>query len=142
MRNPLKNPWGIRAGLMAASICFGMLVFQLSLAMGAPLGRWAWGGEYQTLPANLRIGSLFSAGVFLLGAVWALEGPGVVRGFGRPGLARAGAGVLAVLFLSSGVLNFFQAGPEEKAVMLPVAFSLCLLFLLIARTSPSRRSHE
>jgi uncharacterized membrane protein len=119
-----------------------MLVFQLSLATGAPLGRWAWGGEYQVLPANLRIGSLFSAGVFLLGAVWALELPGVIRGFGRPGLAKTGAWVLAALFFSSGVLNLFQAGEGEKAVMVPVAFLLAFLFAFIARTQPPRRPNE
>ena len=41
-------------------ILAALAVFQLALAAGAPLGRFAWGGSHEVLPPRLRVGSLVS----------------------------------------------------------------------------------
>ena len=44
----------------------GLVIFQTSLAFGAPFGKAAWGGQHDVvLPQKLRISSAISA-VFLL----------------------------------------------------------------------------
>ncbi len=51
---------------LAASIAVALLavvwLFQLALALGAPLGRAAWGGRHEgVLPTRLRAASAFAA---------------------------------------------------------------------------------
>ena len=47
-----------------------LAVFQALLAFGAPLGRFAWGGQHRVLPRPLRVGSVVSIGVYaLLGSI-------------------------------------------------------------------------
>lgn len=49
----------IIATLLAVFILSLLSLFQLSLALGAPMGKFAWGGKYKVLPRNLRIGSIY-----------------------------------------------------------------------------------
>ena len=49
------------AAAIALTVILALLaVFQLALVLGAPLGRFAWGGTHRVLPARLRIGSAVS----------------------------------------------------------------------------------
>jgi hypothetical protein len=57
------------AAAVAATCLFGVAAFQVALALGAPLGRAAWGGTQVHLPANLRVGSAVSAGFLCLAAL-------------------------------------------------------------------------
>lgn len=46
---------------VAACVLLGALaVFQALLVFGAPLGRFAWGGQHEVIPTRLRVGSLVS----------------------------------------------------------------------------------
>jgi hypothetical protein len=126
-----------RMAAVAACLGFGgMMIFQLLLAIGLPLGKLAWGGEFETLPRRLRIGSLASAGVFLAAAILVLERAGIIRGFGRPKVARIGTWCLVVLFSLSASLNVLQGGIWEKRVVVPVALFLAVLSLVVALGSP------
>lgn len=43
-----------------------LAVFQLALALGAPLAKLSWGGKYDgTLPGRYRVASLFSAALIV-----------------------------------------------------------------------------
>jgi hypothetical protein len=48
------------AAIVACAVLAGLTVFQAALIAGAPLGRFAWGGQHDVLPAKLRIGSAVS----------------------------------------------------------------------------------
>src|SRR6185369_13186591 len=64
---------------IAAAIVLGLLVvFQLLLAAGLPLGRAAWRGKYRVLPTGLRWASLAAAGVLGVAAWVVLARAGVV----------------------------------------------------------------
>src|SRR6478735_11842373 len=43
-----------------------LALFQGLLVLGAPLGRFAWGGQHRVLPVSLRLGSLVSILIYLL----------------------------------------------------------------------------
>ena len=55
-----------------------LAVFQLALALGAPLGHFAWGGQHRVLPGRLRIGSLVSIVIYAIIAVLALDRAGLI----------------------------------------------------------------
>lgn len=55
-----------------------LAVFQLALALGTPLGRFAWGGQHRVLPTRLRIGSLVSIVIYAIIAVLALDRVGLI----------------------------------------------------------------
>ena len=120
------------AAALAAVGFMGMMGFQLLLALGLPLGQLAWGGGSEVLPPGLRIGSLLSALIFLGATVLVLERAGIIRGFGRPGLARVGTWFLVILFTFSAGLNLFLGGGRERRVMVPVALALAVLSLVVA----------
>jgi hypothetical protein len=59
-----------RTAAVAAAVGFiAIAAFQLALALGAPLGRAAWGGAHLHLPTSLRIASAFAVGVWVLAAL-------------------------------------------------------------------------
>ena len=43
-----------------------LALFQGLLVLGAPLGRFAWGGQHRVLPVSLRISSLVSILIYAL----------------------------------------------------------------------------
>jgi hypothetical protein len=120
------------AAALAAVAFVGMMGFQLLLALGFPLGRLAWGGESEVLPPGLRVGSLISALIFLGATVVVLERAEIIRGFGKPGLARRSTWFLVILFTFSAGLNFFVGGGGERRVMVPIALVLAALSLVVA----------
>lgn len=100
--------------------------FQLLLALGFPLGKWAWGGKHKVLPNHLRIGSAFSVIIFLLVGFLLLKFVS-----GDP-ILRDAFPVLAILFLISSFANLNSSSLPEKYVMTPIAFFLFLSFLSLA----------
>ncbi len=120
------------AAALAAVGFVGMMGFQLLLALGVPLGRLAWGGEWEVLPPGLRVGSLVSALIFLGATVVVLERAEIIRGFGKPGLARGSTWFLVILLTFSAGLNLFLGGGGERRVMVPIALVLGALSLVVA----------
>src|SRR5919106_6499883 len=88
-----------RPAAIAAAIGFVVIAgFQLAVALGAPLGRAAWGGAYERLPVSLRIASAIAVLVWSLAALIVLRRGGGLLFFcfpppppgGGPGGAWAG----------------------------------------------------
>ena len=69
----------IPAALLAAAGFLGIGAFQVALALGAPLGRAAWGGANRIIPSRLRRASAVAAVVWLLAAVLILGRAGVIE---------------------------------------------------------------
>lgn len=108
-----------------------LAVFQIALALGAPLGKFAWGGQHRVLPARLRIGSLVSIVVYALiaGIAWARVGvwpeiPDVV--------ATVGMWVVFAYFCLGILLNAISRSRPERLTMVPLTVVLAALSLLIA----------
>ena len=59
-------------------ILAALAIFQLALALGAPLGRFAWGGQHRVLPARLRIGSAIAIVIYALIVVVAWDRVGMI----------------------------------------------------------------
>ncbi len=120
------------AAVLVCLVLTGLAVFQALLALGAPLGRFAWGGQHRVLPARLRVGSLVSIGVYALIATVVLARVGLVS----PDVSGQVIGtvtwvVVAYFFLGVG-LNLASRSRPERSVMSPLSLVLCALCAVVA----------
>lgn len=118
---------------IAATILLGLLaVFQLALAVGAPLGRFAWGGQSTVLPTRLRIGSVVSIVIYALIAAVLLERAGLIRLFGAAGFVQVAAWVVFAYFTLGILMNAISRSKPERYTMTPITIVLAGLSLLVA----------
>ena len=126
--------------LVAIIFCImlaALAVFQFALALGAPLGRFAWGGYHTTLPANLRIGSLVAIAIYALLALIMLERAQLASVFPDPRIAGIGAWV-GVAYLALGIpMNAISRSKPERFTMTPVVIVLFGLALIVALSPPT-----
>jgi hypothetical protein len=117
-----------------SSVILGLLaVFQLGLALGAPWGRFAWGGQHDgRLPGSLRVGSAVSIGIYALFAAILLDRAGVMHAIPSLSVARVGSWVLVGYFTLGVVMNGISRSKGERAVMTPTSLALAVGALLVA----------
>jgi hypothetical protein len=108
-----------------------LAVFQLLLVAGAPLGRFAWGGQNAVLPANLRIGSVVAIVLYGAFALIILEAAGGVGLLPR-GLVGVAIWLLTGYFALGIVLNAVSRSRPERLVMTPVSLALTAVCLVLA----------
>jgi len=122
---------------MVAAIAFVvltalLLVFQLALALGAPWGRLAWGGQHAgVLPTGYRIGSLVTIVVYAFLASVVLDRGGVTALYPE-GFAIVACWVVFGVLALGTLMNAVSRSKPERTVMTPVALVLAVLALLIA----------
>ena len=102
-----------------------LALFQIALVLGAPLGRFAWGGGSTVLPTRLRVGSAVSVLVYAVIA-WVVAGSVDDEG------SALGIWVLTGYFALGVALNAASRSRPERLVMTPVALLLALSCLVIA----------
>ena len=120
------------AAVVACSILAALAVFQLCLALGAPWGRFAWGGQHDgPLPTRLRVGSVVSIVLYALFAVVILDRADMVQVLPD---AVSGVGIwVLVAYLALGVvMNGISRSRSERAVMTPVSLVLAVCALIVA----------
>jgi hypothetical protein len=122
------------AAAIVAVLLLGVLVlFQAALALGAPWGAAAWGGQNPgVLPRNLRIASAIAALVvypiiiLLVAAAGGLIGDDWV-----PVDLRIAMWVLAAILAIGAAMNFISRSPRER-IWGPVALVIAMFVALIA----------
>ncbi|WP_336205796.1 hypothetical protein [Nonomuraea sp. LPB2021202275-12-8] len=119
------------AGLILLAI---LAVGQIALAAGAPLGRFAWGGQHDVLPRNLRIGSVVAVPIYAVFALFLLSKAGLVSIIGEP-LLTIGMWVIVVYLVLNSVLNLLSRSKFERLVMTPVALVMGAVFLAVTLTA-------
>ena len=119
------------AAIALTVILAALAVFQLALALGAPLGRFAWGGAHRVLPTRLRIGSLVSIVIYAVIAVLALDRVGLVDVV-PDGVSTVGMWIVFAYFVLGIPLNAMSRSRPERYTMTPVVTVLALLSLLVA----------
>jgi hypothetical protein len=125
------------AAIVAAVLYAGLVLFQLALALGAPWGRAAYGGQSAELSTQPRVTSAIAA------VVWSAVALAVLR--------RAGFGVWApfpdawlpvVVWIAVAlgavaiVMNAITPSAIERAIWLPVAIALFASTLTVAIAAP------
>ncbi|MGY1736942.1 hypothetical protein [Geodermatophilus sp. SYSU D00684] len=121
----------IPVAAVGTALLAALAVLQLALAGGAPLGRFAWGGQHVVLPPRLRVGSVLSIGVYAVVALLVLQAAGAVDLL-PGGLVEVGMWVLTGYFALGVVLNAISRSRPERLVMTPVALALAVVCLVLA----------
>jgi hypothetical protein len=125
-----------RSAAIAAAVGFlTIAAFQLALALGAPLGRAAWGGTHAQLPTGLRVANAFAAGVWALAALIILQRAGIQAPPLPSALARVGTWILIGVLAIGAVMNFASPSGWERYLWGPVAVIMAGLCLLVARSA-------
>jgi hypothetical protein len=121
------------AAVAFCGILAALSVFQLALIAGAPLGRFAWGGQDRVLPRGKRAGSVTSIVLYVLFALIALQRADVVRVLpGADAFAVVAMWVLAAYFALGIVMNGISRSKPERWTMTLVCLVLAALAFLIA----------
>lgn len=119
-------------GIITVSGFSGMCIFQLALALGAPLAHLSWGGRFTgKLPRKLRIASFFSALLFVFGILCILELMAWHVTFHHPALCRYAILGMGILFALSTLGNLASKSQAEKKIMTPVSIFMSILCFLI-----------
>ena len=112
------------AAVVVSALLASLAVFQVALVAGAPLGRFAWGGQADVLPTALRIGSAVSVVLYAV-IVWL-----VWRAVDRP---EDGWIWVVTGYFALGIgLNAVSRSRPERLVMTPVVLVLAAGCLVIA----------
>ena len=105
--------------------------FQLALAAGAPLGRFAWGGQHRVLQTRLRIGSVVSILIYAVIVLLTWSRVGVIDLFPRV-VSEVGMWVVFGYFALGIVMNALSRSKPERFTMTPVCLVLAVLAFFVA----------
>jgi hypothetical protein len=121
------------AATIAVTLLAVVVIFQIALAFGAPLGRGAWGGRHKgVLPKNLRIASGVAAFVaYPLIIVAVLDAAALFDGDLLPGNGATVMWMLAGVFTVGALANVASRSALER-FWAPVSFAIAACFAHIA----------
>jgi hypothetical protein len=120
------------AAITAVVLLAVVSLFQILLALGAPLGHAAWGGRHRgILPASLRIASgVVGLIVYPLIGLFVLSSASLISADWMPGTGKAGMWVLAGFFTLGGLANLVSRSKLERfwgPVSLAIAASCAVI---------------
>ena len=122
---------------VAVAAAIGFLVistFQAALALGAPLGRAAWGGTRTHLPGGLRIASAVAVVFWLFAALIVLGRAEFEISPVSDAITRWGTWILVGVLLVGALMNFASSSPWERFLWGPLALVLAVLCFVLARS--------
>ncbi len=118
------------AAVLATVVLGALAVLQTLVAAGRPYGRLVWGGQHETLPRRLRVGSAASVAVYAAIA-WVLLARAGVVGTSTPFVGTA-TWVLVGYFAVGTAVNAVSRSRAEQRVMTPTCLVLTACSLTLA----------
>ncbi len=131
----LRRP---RHAALAAGGFAGVAAFQLSLALGAPLGRAAYGGAHDRLPPAFRTASALATGFWLIAALVILRRGGYRVQVVPERAASGGAWTLVGVLGLATLMNLASSSRWERYGWAPYSLALGGLTLVVARGDAGR----
>jgi hypothetical protein len=132
-------PDAARLAVVAAGGFAVVVLFQLALALGAPLGAAAWGGEHSgQLPSNLRVASAFSAAFWSLAALAVLARGRIELSPIPFPASRWGTWALVGVLTVGTIANLASSINCERLGWAPLVLALAFICLKLARTHGAR----
>lgn len=116
--------------VVALALLSALAALQILLVFGAPLGRFAWGGQHEVLPVRFRVGSAASVVSYAAIAILLLSRAGVVAGDGT--FVRVAIWVLFGYFTLGILMNAVSRSRPERFTMTPIVTVLALATLVVA----------
>lgn len=122
----------VATAVVSLALLFLLSIFQLALALGAPLGNFAWGGAHKVLPRKLRVASIFSIGIYAGIALFIASKAGIIDVAINERVLAIGMWVLFGYFTLGIFLNSISKSKRERYTMTPVCIILALATLTLA----------
>jgi len=122
----------IIAAYIALVVLTLLAVFQIALIFGAPIGRFAWGGQHRVLPLNLRLGSLLSLALYDTFGLFLMSKAGIWELIQDEWVLQLGLWIFTAYFALGVIVNGISRSKPERYVMTPVAAVLFICFLIVA----------
>ncbi len=122
--------------MVAATGFVAVAVFQVALALGAPLGAAAWGGAETVLSPERRVSSGVAAVILLVEALIVCGRAGMLgttRGWRR--VFRVGIWVVVVQLALNTLANLASSSPYERYGMSLLTLALAGLCAGVARST-------
>lgn len=116
---------------IATAVLAGIAVVQVLGALGKPVSRLLWGGQHETLPKNLRIGSALSLLLYTAFAALMLSRAGALPG-GHSTFVVVANWVLFGYFAIGIVMNGISRSRAERATMTPACVVLAASTFVVA----------
>ncbi len=122
----------VLAAYVAAGILTLLIIFQLLLALGLPLGHLAWGGEHRVLPKKLRVSSAVAIPVLVCAGWIVLARADLLPPGAGTGIVKLMTWVFGAYFALNPLGNLASKSVLEKKVMTPASLLLVVSFVLVA----------
>ena len=120
------------AAVAACIILAALAIFQGLLIAGAPIGRFAWGGQHDVLPTRLRVGSTVSIVLYAAFAAVILERAGLLTVIDNVTFVQVTTWILFGYFTLGIAMNGISRSKPERNTMTPVSLLLAALLHLVA----------
>ncbi len=125
-------PYVAYAAYLFSLLIAVVMVFQLSLALGAPWGEMAMGGRFPgRFPPSMRLVALSQVFVLACMAAIVLARAGIVF-HAYQGIAKKAIWVVVVFGLLGAILNTITPSKKERALWAPVSVVLFLCAVYVA----------
>lgn len=118
--------------LIALLVLAGLFIFQIALILGAPIGKFAWGGAHNRLPRHLRIASASSLVLYALFALFIADNAGIVSVITDERIMNIGMWAFTVYFFVGIAMNAISRSKPERNLMTPIAAILAISFFVVA----------
>jgi hypothetical protein len=133
MTGTTDRPPRTRAAAVAATGFIGVAGFEAALALGAPLGRAAFGGGAANLSTGFRITAAFAVGLWVLAALVILSRAGYTWSPIPFHVSRYGTWVLIVLQTLGTLMNLASRSNWERFIWAPISLVMAVLCFVVAR---------
>jgi hypothetical protein len=120
------------AAVLAAAGFLVIAAFQVALALGAPFGHAAWGGQPARLPTRLRIASAVAAVIWIVATLFVLGRAGFEVSPFPEAVERWGTWILVGLLPIGALMNVASSSRWERYLWGPLALVLASLTLVVA----------
>lgn len=120
------------AALVAAFEVGALVIFQVLLAMGSPLGRAAFGGNDVILPTRRRVLSAVSALIFLAALFVILARAGLFGSLSTASPIRVVIWIFVGIFALSTLANTASRSRWERRLLAPAALVLTAACVVVA----------
>lgn len=117
--------------LLALTTLLALTMFQVALILGAPLGKFAWGGGSKYLPTRLRVASFTSIILYLIFAAFIASKAGILTIISNGQILTIGMWVFTVYFFVGIGMNAISRSKPERNLMTPIAAILAVSFLVV-----------
>jgi len=122
----------IIAALVSTIILAILSIFQIALALGAPIGQFAWGGQHKVLPPNLRVGSVLSIIIYFGIATCLLSKSSLYQITPQGTLLDVLVWIIFAYLVLGILMNAISRSEPERYTMTPTAIILAGCVFIIA----------